>query len=92
MKGSGYSFIHAADMMYCADNHVRSKSDPEYVSGSSGLFSDELDALVNTCDSFFSSSDENGGKWLHCLQAAGQKRHVVVGPGQRQADLQRRET
>ncbi|XP_054631111.1 aryl hydrocarbon receptor 2 [Dunckerocampus dactyliophorus] len=22
MKGSGYSFIHAADMMYCADNHV----------------------------------------------------------------------
>lgn len=26
MKGSGYSFLHAADMMYCADNHVRSKS------------------------------------------------------------------
>ncbi len=24
MKGSGYQFIHAADMMYCADNHVRS--------------------------------------------------------------------
>ncbi|XP_028319229.1 aryl hydrocarbon receptor-like [Gouania willdenowi] len=23
MKGSGYSFIHAADMMYCADNHLR---------------------------------------------------------------------
>ncbi|XP_047211854.1 aryl hydrocarbon receptor 2 isoform X2 [Girardinichthys multiradiatus] len=23
MKGSGYSFIHAADMMYCADKHVR---------------------------------------------------------------------
>ncbi|KAM9334157.1 aryl hydrocarbon receptor-like [Symphorus nematophorus] len=23
MKGSGYSFIHAADMMYCADNHIR---------------------------------------------------------------------
>lgn len=23
MKGSGYQFIHAADMMYCADNHVR---------------------------------------------------------------------
>ncbi|XP_051906201.1 aryl hydrocarbon receptor-like isoform X1 [Hippocampus zosterae] len=23
MKRSGYSFIHAADMMYCADNHVR---------------------------------------------------------------------
>ncbi|KAM9835908.1 aryl hydrocarbon receptor-like [Aulostomus maculatus] len=23
MKGSGYHFIHAADMMYCADNHVR---------------------------------------------------------------------
>ncbi|XP_061631388.1 aryl hydrocarbon receptor 2 isoform X1 [Phyllopteryx taeniolatus] len=22
-KGSGYNFIHAADMMYCADNHVR---------------------------------------------------------------------
>nr|XP_057908306.1 aryl hydrocarbon receptor 2 [Doryrhamphus excisus] len=22
MKGSGYSFLHAADMMYCADNHV----------------------------------------------------------------------
>ncbi|KAM9830073.1 aryl hydrocarbon receptor 2 [Syngnathus typhle] len=23
IKGSGYNFIHAADMMYCADNHVR---------------------------------------------------------------------
>ncbi|XP_061763787.1 aryl hydrocarbon receptor-like isoform X2 [Nerophis ophidion] len=23
MPGSGYQFIHAADMMYCADNHVR---------------------------------------------------------------------
>lgn len=25
MKGSGYNFIHAADMMYCAENHIRSK-------------------------------------------------------------------
>lgn len=24
MKGSGYQFIHAADMMYCADSHLRS--------------------------------------------------------------------
>ncbi|XP_078100227.1 aryl hydrocarbon receptor 2 [Sander vitreus] len=23
MKGSGYHFIHAADMMYCAENHVK---------------------------------------------------------------------
>ncbi|XP_038153432.1 aryl hydrocarbon receptor-like [Cyprinodon tularosa] len=23
MKGSGYSFLHAADMMYCADKHLR---------------------------------------------------------------------
>uniref|UniRef100_H2RJ48 Aryl hydrocarbon receptor n=1 Tax=Takifugu rubripes TaxID=31033 RepID=H2RJ48_TAKRU len=23
MKGSGYNFIHAADMMYCADNHIK---------------------------------------------------------------------
>ncbi|CAB1328010.1 unnamed protein product [Coregonus sp. 'balchen'] len=23
VRGSGYQFIHAADMMYCADNHVR---------------------------------------------------------------------
>ncbi|XP_054470697.1 aryl hydrocarbon receptor-like isoform X2 [Anoplopoma fimbria] len=23
MKGSGYQFIHAADMMYCADSHIR---------------------------------------------------------------------
>uniref|UniRef100_A0A8C7QLG3 Aryl hydrocarbon receptor 2 n=1 Tax=Oncorhynchus mykiss TaxID=8022 RepID=A0A8C7QLG3_ONCMY len=23
MRGSGYQFIHAADMMYCADSHVR---------------------------------------------------------------------
>ncbi|XP_067116119.1 aryl hydrocarbon receptor 2 [Osmerus mordax] len=23
MRGSGYQFIHAADMMYCADNHVK---------------------------------------------------------------------
>lgn len=28
MKGSGYNFVHAADMMYCADTHIRSKSDP----------------------------------------------------------------
>ena len=26
MRGSGYHFIHAADMMYCADNHLRSQS------------------------------------------------------------------
>lgn len=26
MRGSGYQFIHAADMMYCAENHIRSKS------------------------------------------------------------------
>ncbi|XP_067880897.1 aryl hydrocarbon receptor-like [Heterodontus francisci] len=25
MRGSGYQFIHAADMLYCADNHVRCK-------------------------------------------------------------------
>lgn len=25
MRGSGYQFIHAADMMYCADNHIRSE-------------------------------------------------------------------
>uniref|UniRef100_A0A8C5T2F2 AHR protein n=1 Tax=Malurus cyaneus samueli TaxID=2593467 RepID=A0A8C5T2F2_9PASS len=25
MKGSGYQFIHAADMLYCAENHIRSK-------------------------------------------------------------------
>lgn len=24
-RGSGYQFVHAADMMYCAENHVRSK-------------------------------------------------------------------
>ncbi|XP_061572106.1 aryl hydrocarbon receptor 2 [Cololabis saira] len=23
LKGSGYNFIHAADMMYCAENHIR---------------------------------------------------------------------
>ncbi|XP_028835869.1 aryl hydrocarbon receptor 2 [Denticeps clupeoides] len=23
MRGTGYQFIHAADMMYCADNHIR---------------------------------------------------------------------
>jgi len=25
MRGTGYQFIHAADMLYCAENHVRSK-------------------------------------------------------------------
>lgn len=25
VRGSGYQFIHAADMLYCAENHVRSK-------------------------------------------------------------------
>lgn len=24
-KGSGYQFVHAADMLYCADYHLRSK-------------------------------------------------------------------
>lgn len=24
-RGSGYQFIHAADMMYCADNHLKSQ-------------------------------------------------------------------
>lgn len=23
--GSGYQFVHAADMMYCADNHLKSE-------------------------------------------------------------------
>lgn len=32
MKGSGYNFIHAADMMYCADNHIRSESEPPLAS------------------------------------------------------------
>lgn len=27
VRGSGYQFIHAADMLYCAENHVRSKSE-----------------------------------------------------------------
>lgn len=36
MKGSGYQFIHAADMMYCAENHIRSKTD---TSSSSSDFS-----------------------------------------------------
>lgn len=25
MRGSGYQFIHAADMLYCAEYHIRSK-------------------------------------------------------------------
>lgn len=25
-RGSGYQFIHAADMLHCAENHIRSKS------------------------------------------------------------------
>lgn len=25
MRGSGYQFVHAADMMHCADNHLRSR-------------------------------------------------------------------
>lgn len=25
VRGSGYQFIHAADMLYCAENHVRSE-------------------------------------------------------------------
>lgn len=28
VRGSGYQFIHAADMLYCAENHVRSKYRP----------------------------------------------------------------
>lgn len=26
VRGTGYQFIHAADMLYCAENHVRSKT------------------------------------------------------------------
>lgn len=25
-RGSGYQFVHAADMMHCAEHHVRSES------------------------------------------------------------------
>lgn len=25
VRGSGYQFIHAADMLHCAENHVRSE-------------------------------------------------------------------
>lgn len=31
VRGSGYQFIHAADMLYCAENHVRSKSQLFYI-------------------------------------------------------------
>ena len=30
VRGSGYQFIHAADMLYCAENHVRSKCRKSY--------------------------------------------------------------
>lgn len=30
VRGSGYQFIHAADMLYCAENHVRSKCERLY--------------------------------------------------------------
>lgn len=26
VRGTGYQFIHAADMLYCAENHVRSET------------------------------------------------------------------
>lgn len=32
VRGTGYQFIHAADMLYCAENHVRSKSQQTYTS------------------------------------------------------------
>lgn len=30
VRGSGYQFIHAADMLHCAENHVRSKNEHKY--------------------------------------------------------------
>lgn len=41
--GSGYQFIHAADMMYCADNHLKS----QYGRGSHTLNSDAAATSVN---------------------------------------------
>lgn len=39
-RGSGYQFVHAADMMYCAENHVRSehRGEQQYLPvGASGV-------------------------------------------------------
>lgn len=35
VRGSGYQFIHAADMLYCAENHVRSEWYPNDLCGCS---------------------------------------------------------
>lgn len=86
--GSGYQFIHAADMMYCADNHLKSG------------FSLWLHAHQQHTRSLlkhlvvvpFVLSDKDWRQWLHILQAADQNRTLVVGSGVCQDSLQSRET
>lgn len=31
VRGSGYQFIHAADMLHCAENHIRSKYSATFI-------------------------------------------------------------
>lgn len=67
-RGSGYQFIHAADMMYCSDNHLRSE-----LSGQSHTFH------THTAKPSLVFSDKDRKQRLHLLQAADQSRAVVVG-------------
>lgn len=84
--GSGYQFIHAADMMYCADNHLRSELSWQLQALNIGHFL-FLYTIVSSA-----LSDEDRRQWLHVLQAADQNRTLVVGSGLCQGSFQGRET
>lgn len=69
-RGSGYQFIHAADMMYCADSHLRSEFSSQSHTFHTPLNPSRLHSAL---------SDKDGRQWLHLLQAADQSRTLVVG-------------
>lgn len=85
--GSGYQFIHAADMMYCADNHLKSAFSHWLHAHQQHTLSLFIHLVVP-----FVLSDKDWRQWLHILQAADQNRTLVVGSGVCQDSLQSRET
>lgn len=78
-RGSGYQFIHAADMMYCAEIHLRSEFSCQ---------SHTFHTLLNPESCFTSAlSDKDGRQRLHFLQAADQSGTLVVGSSLRQGGV-----
>lgn len=64
-RGSGYQFIHAADMMYCSDNHLRSE-----LSGQSHTF--HTHTALNPALFSVIKTGNSGFTYFRLLTKAGQ--------------------